>query len=555
MAHSDRYDRRTFLARGASVVTAAALAGAGGVLLESCSSGSSPSLPRVANPGVGVGSPRRGGNVTIGLNSEIDGFLPSMDHWDNSGYVYANSVYDSLAVIGADGSAQPYLAQSVTANPDMTVWTVTLRPGVVFHDGSPLNAAVVVANFEALRQSALTSAAITPITGVVASGSLEVTYTCDEPLVAFPYYLSTQVGYIIAMAQLKKANSTHPIGTGPFVYQSWEPNDHFTVTRNPHYWRNALPYVDSITYKPIVSDQSRQASLQAGTIDMMVSRDPVAIADLRHNPSFQQINDLKQTTGEPDMDFIILNTAVAPLNDLVVRQALAYATDAAEISRIFGQGITTPATSPFPVGSPYHNPDNGYPTYNLQTAKALVAQARPSHGGKLVIGLDTITDPRDLSIVQALQSMWQAAGFTVSIGQVQEVALIDSMALGTFEAYTDEQFSAPDPDINYVFWSSTTAPAPGEIALNFSRNSDPTLEAALQKGRTSSDPATRAQAYQAVDLQLARDLPYLWLSQATWSATASNRVLNFANPTLPAGGSAQGFSAGAFMPTQIWLAA
>ena len=384
MAHSDRFDRRSFLARGASALTTVALASAGGALLDACSS--TPTYATVTTPGVGVGAPRRGGALTVGVSSDIDGFLPSVDLWDNSGLIYANSVFDSLAVVAADGSIKPYLAQAITPNADFTVWTVTLRPGIFFHDGSPLTAAVAVANFEALRQSPLTSAAIAPITSVAATGDLEVSFTADEPIVAFPFYLSTQVGYVTALAQLDKSNSTHPIGTGPFIYDSWEPNDHFTVTANPHYWRPGLPYLDRITYKPIVSDQSRLASLQTGTIDLMVSRDPGAIAQLGHNRSYQQVNDLDQTTGEPDMDFIILNTAEAPTSDLTVRQALAYATDSAELARVFGQGITKPASSPFPVGSPYRSPHNGYPAYDLEMAKQLVAQAAPAHGGTLRLG-------------------------------------------------------------------------------------------------------------------------------------------------------------------------
>jgi ABC-type transport system substrate-binding protein len=488
--------------------------------------------------------------VTIGVNSEINGFLPASAHWDNSGLTYANAVFDSLTHVAANGTAKPYLAQSVTPNADKTVWTITLRPGVTFHDGSPLNADVVVANFNALTQSALTNQALKPITGVRATGQLEVAVSANEPLVAFPHYLATQVGYIVALAQLGSNDSTHPVGTGPFSFVSWAPNDHFSLQRTPNYWRPGLPYLDSITFKPIAQDQSREASLRSGTIDVMLTRDPIVIRDLGHDPSYQQVDDLHPKVGQTDMDFIILNTSVDPTNDLTVRQALARSLNTTELNRLFGAGIAQPNTSMFPPASPFRPADNGYPTYDLAKARQLVAQAAPNHGGTISLSLGTITDPRLLEVVQAIANMWGQAGMQVSVGETEQVTFIDNLIFGKYQADTAELFGASDPDLNYVWLSSTTANGP--IALNFARNKDDVLEAALQQGRTQSDPATRIAAYQTVDKRLSMDLPYLWLGEATWSLTASDTVMNFNNLTFPDGSLTQGFAGGIFTPTPIW---
>jgi peptide/nickel transport system substrate-binding protein len=336
------------------------------------------------------------------------------------------------------------------------------------------------------------------------------------------------------------------------MYESWVPNDHFTVKRNPNYWRSGLPYLDGITYKPIASDQSREASLRSGTVDVMVTRDPHAIANLRHDTAFQQVDDLHRTAGQTDMDFIILNEAVDPTNDLVVRQALAHALNVDELSRLFGAGIGNPNNSIFPPGSPYRPADNGYPTYDMAKARQLVAQAAPNHGGTIKLTLGTITDPRLLVVVQAIASMWQQAGIQVAVNQTEQVTFINNLVSGSYQAYTAELFGAPDPDLNYVWLSTTTAGGPGSIALNFARNKDDVLEVALQLGRTRSDPAVRAAAYQVVDKRLAQDLPYLWLGQATWSLTGSNAVMNFNNLTLPDGSRALGFADGIFTPTPMW---
>jgi len=546
---ADRYDRRAFLARGASAAAAVGLAGVGvPALLSGC--GSSPSATVSSTPGVGTGKPRYGGTVSIGLNSEIDGFLPAASHFDNSGLSYANTIFDTLTVIGADGAAHPYLAQSVTPNSDKTVWTITLRPGVTFHDGSPLDADVLVANIEALRSSVLTGQALKPVTGTSKVSDMAVAVTCSEPLVPFPHYLATQIGYVIGMAQLESQSSTKPVGTGPFSLVSWEPNDHLTVTRNKHYWRKGLPYLDGVTYHPIAQDQSRYSSLLSGTIDMMVTRDPHAVKDLRSNPAYQQVADLNPTVGQPDMDFIILNTTADPTNDPLVRQALACATNAPELVRLFGAGITQENLSLFPPHSPYRPADNGYPAYNLAKAKQLVAQAAPNHGGSIEIALNTVTDPRLLEQIQAVANMWEQAGIQTTVGQVEQVTFIDNLVTGKFQAYTDEMFGASDPDLNYVWLSSTTASGP--IALNFARYKDDQLEAALQQGRTSSDHATRVAAYQEVDKRLGAIVPYVWVNRAAWSLSASDSVLNFDNLTLPDGTKAVSFRDGIVNPTPIW---
>ena len=259
---------------------------------------------------------------------------------------------------------------------------------------------------------------------------------------------------------------------------------------------------------------------------------------------------LNPSAGQGDMDFVILNTAVDPTNDLMVRQALAYATDVDELVKLFGAGIAKPNLSLFPPGSPYRAADNGYPTYDLAKAKALVAQAAPNHGGKIQLSLATITDPRLLNEIQAIASMWGQAGIEATVSQIEQVTFIDNLVTSKFQAYTDEMFGASDPDLNYVWLSPTTANPP--IALNFARNKDDALEADLQKGRTMSDSAARVQAYQDVDKRLSADLPYLWVSLATWSAMGSNTVQNFNNLTLPDGSKALGFANGVLDPTPIW---
>ncbi len=550
--------RRSFLSRGAKAGGAVVLAGAAGGVLAACgssSSGSSTTTASGSTPGVGTGSPVPGGSLTVGLVAEIDGFYPPTNHWDTNGFIYANSIYDPLCAVAADGSVQPYLCQSITPNATYDTWTMALRPNIKFNDGSALTSSVVLSNYNELKASLLTGQALTQVTSVTTPDAMTVVYQLEAPNPGFAAGLTTQIGYVVGQAMIDsvKAGSKTPtpVGTGPFVYQNWQPNDHFTVTRNPNYWRAGLPYLDQITYRPIPDTIQRESTLKTGGIDMLQSTDPDTIKRFSGQSGYQVVDTSTGVIGEPTMAFIMLNTAVAPTNDLSIRQALAMSLDQATVQKIFGGGYARPVNGLFLSGSPYYS-DPGYPAYDPAAAKKLVAAYAAQHG-QPKLTLLTITDPRLGQVVQIIQQMWNQVGFDVTISQIEQANLINDFIAGQFQAATSYQFGAVDPDLNYVWWSTTTAKPVGSIALNFARNSDPVIEQNLLTGRHTTDQTTRNKAYQAVNQQLAKDLPYLWLEQYLFTEVATSRVQNFANPTLPSGAKQYAFDEGIFVPTQIWL--
>ncbi len=560
MSEENEISRRTFMARGAAVGGAVVLAGAAGTALAGCSSSGSSSSSTAdssssTTPGVGVGTPVKGGSLTIGLMAEIDGFYPPTNHWDTNGYIYANCLYDPLMAVAADGSVQPYLCASFTPDATYTTWTMTLRPNIKFHDGSDLTAAVVVSNYNALRASLLTGQALTQVSSVVAQDPTTVVYTLQAPNPGFATGLTTQVGYVVAQSMIDQATSgaanPTPVGTGPFVYQEWIPNDHFIGTRNPNYWRSGLPYLDQITLQPIPDTTQREATLRTNGVDMIGSTDPNTINRFKGESTYQIVDSYHNIKGEPTMAFIMLNCAVAPTNDVTLRQALAKGLDQATIQKVFGGGFAQPVDGLFLPGTEYYA-KTSFPTYDPAGAKQLVSQYKAQHGTPSLT-LVTITDPLEAQLVQIVQQMWQEIGVDVTVSQIEQADLIDNFIAGKFQAATSYQFGAIDPDENYVWWSTTTVAPIGGIALNFPRNADPVIEQNMLLGRHTTDQATRVQAYQAVNERLAVDLPYLWLLQYIFSEVASDRVQNFANPTLPSGQPAWGFDEGIFSPTAIWL--
>jgi peptide/nickel transport system substrate-binding protein len=539
----DRYDRRTFMGGALRVAAGGVLLpSAAAAFLEACSSATSSTTPS---------TPKRGGRVTFATEAEINSFDPRQGAWDSTGLQYARTVFDPLFTQAADGSIQPYLAQSISHNADYTQWTIKLRSGVTFHDGSQLDATVVKVNLEGVAQSPLTGPALFNLDKVTVVDPMTVMITTKSPWVPFPIYLTGQLGHMAGLKQLADTSGkASPIGTGPFIFKEWAPGDHFTATRNPNYWRQGLPYLDSITYKPIPDPQSRGNSLKAGNIDLMHSSDTQNVADFMHDSNYNQVNDLNNVLGEPDQGFVMLNTAVPPLDDLRVRQALAYATDRQKFINTLGNGLTKPSDGPFTKGSPYFG-STGYPGLDQAKARALVADYQKDKG-QISFKYGTINTAKGRQQNELIQAMWKEVGIQTEIVQVEQSPYILNAIVGNYQAYGWRQFNTPDPDGNYVWWSSLTAAPPGKQALNFARNKDPQIDAALQIGRTNPDPTARADAYKKIAERFAADIPYIWISPSVWIVAARKAVQGAGQSTLPDGTKGRGMASGIVSPVEIW---
>jgi peptide/nickel transport system substrate-binding protein len=547
-----RIDRRSFLATGAAVATGLGAAAAVGDVLADEAPAAAYATNGPGRNGVSYRPPRKGGTLIMGVDAEEQGFDPTSASWDEVGYIYGRTVFDPLMIVTRTGGLQPYLAQSVTPNADYTTWTVTLRPNLVFHDGTPCDAEALNTNFEKQFASPLVGPAVaTSVKDTRITGPLSVAIDMLHTWVPFPYFLTSQVGYVAAPSMLNNPNGTlHPIGTGPFVYGLWEPNNHFTAYRNPNYWRPGYPYLDTVTYRPIIEPDARSEALQAGSVDLMHTNTAQTIKPYRGNRQWSYFDDSGPLIGEPDINCIILNTSVPPFNDLAVRTAMAMAVDPVAYARIIDLGIFPPNTGLFVPGTPYYS-KTSFPKFDPAGASKLVAQAAARAGKPISFTLQQIPDPEVERAAQYLQQQYAQVGLHASIATVEQNALIDNALTGKFQAATWRQFGAVEPDLNYVFWSTTTID-PG-ISINMTRNDDPRIQAALTVGRESLSSATRIDAYKKVNEYLAQDLPYIWGDRSIWAVVADPNVQNFVNPTAPNGTPALGMDFGALWPTQIWL--
>ncbi|MGI8938830.1 MAG: ABC transporter substrate-binding protein, partial [Iamia sp.] len=289
------------------------------------------------SPDEDAGDPVRGGSVTYGVEAETgDGWCLPESQLAISGILVARTIYDTLTAPNAEGDYVPYLAKSVDPNQDFTSWTITLREGIKFHDGSDLTAEVVKNNLDAYRgqyegRSALLFIFVLDnIDTIEVTGDLEVTVTTKVPWVAFPAFLfsSGRLG-ITAQAQLDDADSCDRdlIGTGPFKIKSWEKGREFTAEANPDYWQDApdgkpYPYLDEIKFRPIVEAEQRDNALESGDVDLIHvsgAQDFVTLDALAEDGIVKN----RDSNEFAEVSFVQINSSKPPFDDARVRMAMA----------------------------------------------------------------------------------------------------------------------------------------------------------------------------------------------------------------------------------------
>jgi ABC-type transport system substrate-binding protein len=486
-------------------------------------------LSSAAGAAVGVSTkkPKLGGTLTVGTLSDVPNyhiFNGSDGKLDASGFCVANALYDPLFVMSADGrTALPMLALSATPNSNYTVWTIALRHGVQFHNGTNFDASVVVANYTAAAANETVGAAIAPlIASVKAVNSYIVEYTMVIPFASFPITLAQQqIAYMAAPSALGSNYSGHPIGTGPFKFKSWVVGVESQFTKNDKYWRKdaagrRLPYLDGINFKTIVDNASRNEALQSGGVDMIIQQTGTQITELRKLSGVSVITDQTQP-ADPLLNCLIVNTtgtlnqylewagefaaegvpgalpyiekgqavptavqdaiygatgAINPstlqwdpslkpvLNDVSIRTACAMAINRSTYFKIIDGDVGAVANGLYRKSSPFYvNP--GYPNYNPTAAKALVDTYKSTNNVTDVsFVLDILSG--DATATQAFSFFQQqlgAVGITITPRPLVQSALIQNVIEGAYDCATWNQFGGVDPSLNYVWFLSQPAAA------------------------------------------------------------------------------------------------
>lgn len=551
-------DRRTGRRRWAPVV---AVMMALGLLAAACggSSDSGGGNGGGSTPDVTIkasGNPKSGGTIKFAVEAESDGFNPTSNRWAISGYMVGNAVFDPLTAYDATGKAQPYLAKSFTPSADFKSWTVDLRTGVNFSDGTPVDAAAVKLSLETVKANALTGAALANIASVTVVSPTQLTITTTDPWASMPAILTTQVGFIAAPAQLRAegaAASRQPIGSGPFTQKEWVPDNRWVGSKNANYWRtdaagNKLPYLDSVEFRPIVDPQNRVNALLSGDVQMIHTTDWPAINRLQTEAKSGKIQFVADPT-ETEESFIMFNTSKAPADDVRVREGLALCTDPEAILVINETPADRSATSQFTKDSPWYS-DSGFKSNDPTAGKALLDQVK-AEKGPITISLGTTPVPANTNTTALIKQQWEQCGVTVNTTTSEQSKFVADAVTGNYQANLWRQFAASDPDGDYVWWTGKNAV--GGLTLNMARLQDAQIDAALNKARASGDQAVRSQAYADLVKRQSQLVPYIWLAHTQWALGAANNVRNIVNQTLPDGQPALPFQRGEVRLTQTWV--
>lgn len=238
----------------------------------------------------------------------------------------------------------PALAIRWEVSADNLTWTLSLREGVKFHDGTPFNAAAVVKNLE--RIDAMSPGRFGSLEKVEAAGAYVVKVTHSEPFASFLYALAWPGAAMISPAAVDESGKVlEPAGTGPFKRESWEPGKKMTMVRNELYW-GGTPRLERIELQVIPDPTTRMMALEAGEIDMIIDTGgvlPEQVVTLRQHPQIEVL-----TVAGAVPHYLSLNTRAWPLDDLLVRRAIMYAIDPAGIVRHVLEGYGKVMTSVIP---------------------------------------------------------------------------------------------------------------------------------------------------------------------------------------------------------------
>ena len=504
--------------------------------------------------------PVQGGTATFGLATETDGWNPATSRWSASGYIVGFSIFDPLMAYDDALVPQPYLARSMTADDAFLTWTIELRPGVTFHDGTPVDAEAVVANLDAQLASGLTAQTLSFIDEVRAVDPLHVEVAMSRPWSGFPNMLTAQVGAIASPAMLAGGAeaSRNPVGSGPFRFVEWDTGDSLTTERNDGYWRAGYPHLDRLEFKVLADVTARGNAFQTRDLDLFETADPRQISEYTEAAELGESQIFTDQAIDGPKVFLALNHATAPFDDPTARLAVAHAIDREVLSETAFDGVFPPVTGPFSAASPNHDAEAAaaVPAHDLERARELATRYQATHGEPLAFPLSLSTAPESAQLGQLLIQQLGEAGITVGLETGEPVSLLLQIFGGDYQAGTFSLFASPSIDTHYAFIAGKAGPI-GETSLNFARVSEADnaeLIAALDDARTTDDPARQREQYAIVQREMAENLGFVFLVRLTTAVVYSNQIRGAQLTPLPnADGGSSGLALSRTAPLTVNL--
>ncbi len=525
-------------------------------LIAGCSNGSDASAPESTETTVTTASPtkpRQGGSLAIAVPDSPISWSPAGRPWTTSELQAGRAVYDRLMVRGETALPIPELAESVQSSSDFKVWTIRLRAGVTFHDGSPLDADAVAFNLEAQRQSPASSVTMLPVLTVAVADARTVVVTMSSPWSTFADVLTTQIGTIASPALLAGFSDGRPLGTGPFVYAGPALDGSTLFLRNPTYWKAGLPHLDSVSLLPIADAGARADAVIEGRVQMVAVDEPRQLARLEkladESSTFTILDD--RNSEKPKVS-IAMNTGKPPFDRITARRAVALATDRSEILESVFENQGTISRGIVSDTSPWFS-DHSSSVRDLDRAKKQVEAYTTETGLPVAFRMLVPPDPTIARVASLWRVQLAAAGIEMELVPVEAGTITIDTLLGRYQSAITVGFDSLHPDSYLAQFDGLPAEQP-VINRNITRYVNPTVTKAFTDARQSSDVLRQVDDYAIVQEQLSVDIPWLFLIQIREAIVVSPKLRDVTQWMSGSGSSALGQDDATVSLAQIWIA-
>jgi peptide/nickel transport system substrate-binding protein len=444
---------------------------------------------------------------------------------DSPTFTVTSHVFETLFEYTPEGKIVPHLAESYGVSGDGLTWTLRLRKGVKFHDGTPLSAEAVKFNLERVLNPDTKSTyrfLIDRIKRIEVVDASTLRLGTEKPFAPMLAHLTHGAIAIQSPAAIRKHGKEYvnfPTGTGPFKLKEWVRGDRLVLAKNPDYW-GKKPFVNELIFRPVPEGGARMALIETGAAHVIVRVPPRDAPRLTAKRDVEVIN-----TPSVRTIYIAFNMLKPPFTDLRVRQALNHAVNKPAIVQHILAGVGRPSDAPISPGIFGYRPIMTY-EYDPARARKLLAEAGHPNGFKTELYCPTGRYLNDIQVCEAVQAQLREVGVEAAIKTMEWAAYLDVTKKGAGESVVPMYmlgWGTVTGDADYglyaLFHSSQWTPA-GQ-ARNFYKN--PRVDELLDRGRTVANPALREAAYREAMELIMKDAPWLFLhAESQLSAVRRN---------------------------------
>lgn len=439
--------------------------------------------------------------LNISLDADPGKLDPTQSSMLNERIVY-QSLFDKLLDLDGEGKIVPMLAERWTVSDDQKTYTLYLRKGVKFQDGTPFDAKAV--EFNLLRGQEKTSLRrneLKYVSKITVVDDHTIKLELSTPFAPFLSILTDRAGMMSSPAAVKKYGEdyvNHPVGTGPFLYEGRLKGATLTLKKNPDYWRAGLPKVDEVVYKIMPDVNVAFNNLRSGQVDISNRFPYKEITNVPANANYTVLN-------KPSLGFrgFYMNTTKPPFDKKEVREAVDILIDRNAIAKVVYNNAVAPGHSPFSKAQFANGPSDVPPKVDVARAKALLKAAGKEGGFSFKLTLPTTAD--ELQAGQMIQGMLRPAGITVTLEKTEIASQVEAGKTGTFEGLFLGWSGRPDPDQNIFDFVNSGG------SMNYSHIAAKEVDDLLQQARVEGDQAKRKVLYDQAMAILVKEVPYIYL--------------------------------------------